>query len=93
VGMRFHHDSSGDPHIWSHNVSEQEVAEALVDRLESIRGRGTSIISIGRTRAGRYLKVIYSPDDFGADIFVITAFDVPPKQIRAVKRRLKRRRP
>ena len=90
--MRLNLDPSGDPHIWSHNISEKEVAEALVDPLESIRGRGASIISVGRTRAGRYIKVIYSPDDFGADIFVITAFDVPAKQIRALKRRLNRRR-
>ena len=93
MDMRFNLDPSGDPHIWDHNVSEKEVAEALAHPLESIRGRGTSVIAIGLTAAGRYLKVIYSPDDSGDDIFVVTAFDVPPKQIRALKQRLKRRRP
>jgi hypothetical protein len=48
--------------------------------------------AIGLTRAGRYLKVIFSPDDLGDDIFVITAYTVPPKQVRALKQRLKRRR-
>jgi hypothetical protein len=90
--MRFNTDPSGDPHIWNHNVSEREVAEALSNPLESIRGRGTSVICIGQTRGGRYLKVIYSPDEVGTDIFVITAFDVTSRQIRALRRRLKRRR-
>lgn len=90
--LRFNIDLSGEPHIWNHSVTESEVAEALVDPLESIRGRGDSIISIGVTAAGRYLKVIYSPDDLGDDIFVITAFEVPPKQVCALKKRLKRKR-
>jgi len=90
--MRFNIDPSGDPHIWNHNVSEREVADALVDPLESIRGRDSSVISIGLTRSGRYLKVIYSPDEEVSDIFVITAFDVTPRQVRALKQRLKRRR-
>jgi hypothetical protein len=90
--LRFHVDSSGELHIWKHNIRESEVADAMVDPLESIRGRGDSIISIGVTRAGRYVKVIYSPDKLGDGIFVITAFEVPPKQVRGLKRRLKRRR-
>jgi len=59
MNLRFHRDDSGDPHIWEHNVSETEVAEALYRPLYSRRGRGTSIIAIGQTRAGRYLKIIY----------------------------------
>jgi len=93
VNLRFLLDPSGDPHVWSHHVNESEVAEAMADRLESVRGRGTSVITIGRTRAGRYLKVIYSPDDLGDGIFIVTAFDVPPKQIRALMKRKRRRRP
>ena len=91
MNLRFHPDQGGEPHIWKHNVSEEEVAHILRDPLESIRGRGTSIIAIGRTRAGRYLKVIYSPDDVGDGIFVITAVDVSRRQIRALKKRLGRR--
>jgi hypothetical protein len=93
MNLRFNLDPYGDPHIWNHNVSQHEVAEALANPLESIRGRGTSVIAIGRTRAGRYLKVIYSPDDIGNGIFVVTAFDVPAKQIRALKKRIRRRKP
>jgi len=91
MNLRFYCDESGEPHIWGHNVSEAEVAEALYRPLYSRRGRGTSVIAIGQTRAGRYLKIIYSPDDDGDGIFVITAFDMPPKQIRALRRRRRRR--
>ena len=93
MNLRFNLDSFGDPHIWNHNVSETEVAEAMADPLESVKGRGTSVIAIGQTRSGRYIKVIYSPDDVGDGIFIVTAFDVPPKQIRALMRRKRRRRP
>jgi len=79
--------------MWNHNVTEAEAAEALADPLESVKGRGTSVIAIGQTRAGRYLKVIYSPDDIGDGIFVITAFDVPSRQIRALLKRIRRRQP
>jgi hypothetical protein len=92
VNIRFNLDDSGDPHIWNHNVSEREVSEALVGPLETIKGRETSMIAIGRTRAGRYLKIIYSPDDSGDDIFVITSFDLPQKQLRALKRRMRKKR-
>jgi hypothetical protein len=91
VIFRFNLDDYGDPHIWIHNVSEREVREALSTPLESIKGRENSLITIGMTRSGRYLKVIYSPDEIGDGIFVITAFDLPAKQIGALKKRLRRR--
>ena len=91
MNIRHNLDPSGDPHIWDHNVSEAEVIQALSNRLESMKGRGTSVIVIGQTRAGRYLKIIYSPDKTGDGIFVVTAFDVPDKQIRALKHRLRRK--
>jgi len=62
------------------------VAQALSEPLESIKGRGDSIIAIGRARSGRYIKIIYSPDELSDGIFVITAMDVPPRQIRALKK-------
>jgi hypothetical protein len=60
--------------------------------LETIKGRETSEIAIGTTRSGRYLKIIYSPDESGDDIFVVTAFDLPPKQIRALKKRFRKKK-
>lgn len=90
--LRFYVDPQTDePHIYSHGVDENEVQDVLSKPLEEIRGRGTSIIAIGQTRSGRYLKVIYSPDDDGEGIFVISAYDLPAKQLRALRRRLRRR--
>jgi len=72
-------------------VSEREVLEAVGRPLEQIRGRDESTILIGRTAAGRVLKVIFVDDRDGQGIFIITAFDLPAKQLRALRRRLRRR--
>ena len=89
--LRFHRDPDGSPHIYSHDVDEDEVVDVLRKPLEEIQGRGDSVIAHGQTRAGRYLKVIYVPDEDGEGIFVVTAYDLPPRQIRALRRRLRRR--
>lgn len=90
--LRFYLDDDGTPHVHQHHVSAEEVEAALRKPLEDIRGRGVSRVAIGQTRSGRYLRVIYSPDDDGEGIFVITAHDLPARQLRALRRRLKRRR-
>jgi len=91
--IRFFIDpETGLPHIEEHGVSEAEVVDVLRKPLEEIGGRGASVIAVGQTRSGRYLRVIYSPDDDGEGIFVITAYDLPAKQLRALRRRLKRKR-
>jgi hypothetical protein len=90
--IRFYIDpDTGLPHIAAHNVDEAEAADVVRKPLEEIAGRGGSVIAVGQTRAGRYLRVIYSPDDDGEGIFVITAYDLPSKQLRALRRRLKRK--
>jgi hypothetical protein len=84
VNRRFYIDpDTGLPHIYGHNVDETEVEQVLRKPLEEIRGRGTSFVAIGQTRAGGYLRVIYSPDDDDEGIFVITAYDLPPRQLRS----------
>jgi hypothetical protein len=92
IDIRYHIGPSGEPHIYDHGVTKDEVEDVLRDPLEQTPGRRTSVVAVGLTRAGRYLKVIYSPDEDGDGIFVITAFDLPPKQVRALYRRLRRRR-
>jgi len=89
--IRFHTDIDGTPHIYQHNVSEEEAIEAITRPIERIAGRDESFILIGRTRSGRVLKVIYALARDGDGIFVITAFDLPDKQVRALNRRNKRR--
>ena len=90
--IRYYIDpDTGEPHVYHHGVREAEVRDALRKPLEEIPGRGESVIAIGRTRAGRYLRVIYLPEDDGQGIFVITAYTLPAKQLRALRRRLRRK--
>ena len=90
--LRFYLDSeTGLPDIYDHGVDETEVQDVLRKPLEDTRGRGKRTIAIGQTRAGRYLRVICSPDDDCEGIFVITAYDLPPRQLRALRRRLRRK--
>lgn len=90
--LRFYHDPDTDlPHIYQHDVSESEVADVLRHPSEDAatrRGR----VAIGQTRGGRYLKVIYSPDEDGGGIFVVTAYDLVGKPLKAFRRRMRRRR-
>ena len=92
MNVRFHINPDGESHIHDHGVGEGEVLEALAHPLEQIVGRDDSTILIGRTKAGRVLKIIYTDARDGDGIFVITAFDLPAKQWRALRRRLNRRR-
>jgi hypothetical protein len=89
--IRFHTDPDGTPHLYRHNVQTFEVIEAMDRRLETIKGRLDSYVAIGQTKSGRYLKIIYSPANDGDGIFVITAYELPAKQLRALRRRLKRK--
>jgi hypothetical protein len=90
--FRFHTDPDGQPHIHAHRVDESEVLEVFNRPLERVAGRDESIVLIGRTRSGRILKIIYAIAHDGDGIFVITAYDLPEKQYRALNRRLRRRR-
>jgi hypothetical protein len=47
-------------------------------------------VAIGQTDAGRYLRVIYVPEPGG--VFVITAYELSGKPLKAYKRRIQRRR-
>jgi hypothetical protein len=93
MNIRFHTDPHGQPHIHAHAVSEIEVLEALNRPLERVAGSGDSTVLIGRTRTGRVLRVVHAPSRDGDGIFVVTAYDLPPRQRRALDRRLRRRRP
>jgi len=51
--IRYHIDpTTGQPHIYEHQVSEHEVEDILGRPLQDIRGRDGSRISIGQTREG-----------------------------------------
>ena len=84
-------DDTGLPHITGHGVNEREVEDVLNRPIENLPGRRNSRIVIGRTRAGRLLKVVCVPDEIGDGIFVVTAFDLKGKPLIAFNRRMRHR--
>jgi Domain of unknown function (DUF4258) len=93
VDVRYYIDSETDqPHIYRHGVVEQEVEEVLRRPLEDRPGREGSRIALGQTQAGRYLRVIYVPDPLPDSVFVVTAYQLGPNALRALRRRRRRRR-
>jgi hypothetical protein len=91
VLLRFFIDPvTGEPHIAGHDVTEEEVEDVLVKPLEDRPGSEGSRVALGQTEAGRYLKVIYVPDPEPDSVFVITAYDLGPKALKALRRRRKR---
>jgi hypothetical protein len=90
--VRFYRDPETDePHIYGHNVEEEEVEEVLRSPGEDRPGRKGSRIAIGKTGNGRYLRVIYVPDPEPDSVFVITAYDLTGKPLMAYRRRRRRK--
>ena len=90
--IRFHIDTqTGHPHIENHGVREDEAEDVLQKPGEDRPGSRGSRVAIGQTRAGRYLRVIYVPDPEPDSVFVITAYELTGKPLRAYRRRCRRR--
>jgi len=88
MACRFYPDpETNQPHVHKHNVDEDEVVEVLANPGEVGRGRDGTMIALGQTQGGRYLKVIYVPDDDGMGAFVLTAYDLAGKPLQNYKRR------
>ena len=91
--MRFSIDpETNEPHIYDHGVTEDEVREVLVRTGDDFRGGRKARIRFGQTLSGRYLKVIYVPDEDRDSVFVITAYDLRGKALKAFRRRQRRKR-
>lgn len=89
--FRYHIDPETDlPHIYGHGVTEDEVEYILCHPGEDRAGRDNSRHALGQTASGRYLRVIYVPDEEGDGVFVITAYDLRDKALQAYKRRRRR---
>lgn len=69
-------------------MTELEVNEALEAPLEDWDGREGARVALGQTAAGRYLQVIYVPDEGSDSAFVVTAYQMGPVALRALRRRL-----
>ncbi len=88
--------STRQPHIYGHDVEDQEVEDVLARPMEDRAGRDGSRVALGQTEAGRYLRVIYVPDPVPGSVFVITAYELGAKALAALRRRRKsttRRKP
>jgi hypothetical protein len=91
VEIRFYIDPETEqPHIYGHNVDEQDVEDVLARPLENRPGRDGVRVALGRTRTGRYLRVIYVRET-PTSAFVITAYPVGFKVVRALRRRKRRK--
>jgi hypothetical protein len=90
--VRFYIDpSTGAPHIHRHGIDESEVDDVLARPIEDRPGREGSRVALGQTKAGRYLRVIYVPDPVPESVFVITAYELGPKALKALRRRRRRK--
>ena len=90
--IRFYEDpDSGLPHIYGHGVSEEEVRQVLRSHGEDLPGTGGSRMKLGQTAAGRYVQVIYVPDEDPDSVFVITAYELRGKGRTAYRRRQRRK--
>src|SRR5215510_764828 len=92
MNIRFYRDpATGEPHIYNHGVTEEEVEEVLRRPGEDRHGREGSRVAIGQTRAGRSLRVVYVPAPEPDSIFVITAYALRGKPLAAYRRRQRRK--
>jgi hypothetical protein len=90
---RFYIDPvTGAPHIYNHEVAEEEVIEVLEKPGEDRAGREGSRIALGQTASGRYLRVVYVPDREPDSVFVITAYELIGKPLAAYRRRRRKKR-
>ena len=80
------------PHIHSHGVWEDEVQNVLERPGEDRPGKEGSRVAIGKTESGRYLRVIYVPDPFPESVYVVTAYELSGKPLKAYRRRQRRKK-
>ena len=89
---RFYIDPTTEqPHIYGHGVVEDEVEDVLARPMEDRAGHDGSRVALGQTEAGRYLRAIYVPDATPGSVFVITAYELGEKALKALRRRQKKK--
>lgn len=93
MNIRFFRDpETGLPHIYNHNVSEDEVEDILLNPGEDWKGKRNARNALGQTQSGRYLQVVYVRDPQPNSVFVITAYELTGKPLKAYRRRQRRNR-
>jgi hypothetical protein len=90
--VRYYRDpETGLPHIYNHGVTEAEAEWVLAHPGEDGPSVGGARQAIGQTTGGRYLRVVYVPDEEGNGVFVVTAYVLAGRQLKAFRRRQGRR--
>lgn len=83
---------TGLPHIYEHGFMEADVERVLRCPGEEGPVSGGARQAVGQAEGGRYLRVVYVPDDEGDGLFVITAYSLAGRTLKAYRRRKRRRR-
>lgn len=92
MDIRYYIDPETElPHIYRHDVAEQDVEDVLRRPMEDRPGREGARVALGRSRAGQYLRIVYVPDPVPDSVFVITAYRLGAKALRALRRRRRRK--
>ncbi len=90
--IRYYLDpDTGLPHIYGHGVTEAEVERVLSRPGEDGPSSGGSRQALGQTQGGRYLRVIYVPDEDNDSVFVVTAYPLTGRELKAYRKRKRRR--
>lgn len=90
--VRYYRDSdTGLPHMHRHGVTEEEAEQVLNGPGEDLPGSRDSRMKLGQTSAGRYLQVIYVPDEDPGSVFVVTAYELKGKAKKAFRKRQRRK--
>ena len=90
--IRLYRDpETGLPHIYEHNINEDEVRDVLTGAIEDRAGYDGSRVALGKTSGGRFLRIIYVPDPEPDSLFVITAYDLSGKALQALRRRMRKK--
>jgi len=90
--VRYYRDpETGLPHIYEHGVTEAEAEWVIAHPGEDEVCSGGSRQALGQTQGGRFLRVVYVPDEVGDGVFVVTAYPLAGKQLKAFRRRRRRR--
>ena len=93
MDVRYYIDpETGEPHLFKHGVRTDEVEDVLLRPGEDRPGWEGARVALGKTKAGRHLRVIYVPDPAPNSVFVITAYELTGKPLTAYRRRVRRRR-
>jgi hypothetical protein len=91
--VRYYIDvETGYPHLAKHGVTTEEVEQVLSRPGEDRPGKDGSRVAIGRTGAGRCLRVVYVQDLDPDSVFVVTAYPLQGKPLASYRRRMRRRR-